>query len=107
MKLDSIRITKTAERTVRGLYAKHFKRALPDTHEVSVSILDFQKDDHSTQTNRNSRSPHPTCQYGKRRSFGKTLDLQYLTTDDDPNSSIWWARLHGAFGFLGFTTPKL
>jgi len=45
MKLDPIRITKTAERIVRGLYAKHFKRALQDTHEVSVSILDFQKDD--------------------------------------------------------------
>lgn len=83
MKLDPIRITKTAERIVRGLYAKHFKRALPDTHEVSVSILDFQKDDTALKQPETRQVLILLGQYGKRRSFGKTLDLRYLTTDDE------------------------
>ena len=106
IKLNPIRITRTAERIVRGLYAKHFEKPLPDTHEVFVSILDFQKDDSVLEQSDTREILILLGQYGKRRLFGKTLDLWYAAVDDDPNSSVWWVRLHGIFGFIGFTLPR-
>lgn len=104
--LNPVRITKTAQRIVRGLYAKYFGRPLPDTHEVTVSILDFQHNNTALESPETKEMLALIGEYGIRQSFGATLDLRYLKIDDDAESSVWWVCLHGGFGFLGFTLPR-
>lgn len=106
IKLNPVRITKTAQRIVRGLYAKYFQRPLPDTHEVTVSILDFQRDNTVLESPETKEVLGLLGEYGTHRSFGATLDLWFLKGGDDLEFSVWWVNLHGAFGFLGFTVPS-
>jgi hypothetical protein len=105
-RVDASRIASTAERIVKGLYASYFKRVLPSTHEVSVSLIDLQRDASAIQNPEVQELFSLLGKNGTHRAFGRILQVWYAKTDDDQDSSFWLVRLHGAFVFLGFTLPK-
>ncbi len=105
-RVDASRITRTAQRMVRGMYGKFFGSPLPQTYELTVSLLDLQRDMSPLQTPEVQEVITFLHQHGHHRAFGKVLDVWYAKTIDDANSSVWVIRLHGAFGFFGFTVPR-
>lgn len=106
IKVDPTRIKNTTRRIIQGLYRKYFNKLLPLTHEVSVNILDFQKD--------NSALENPEIQeilvmlekHGEKRQFDNIFELSFLSTDDDPDSTFWLIKLHNVFVAIGYTTPR-
>lgn len=106
LRIDAKRVIRTAQRTVRGMYGKFFGAPLPQDYELSVTLLDMQRDSSALQTPEIQELLILLGQYGKNRTFGKVLDVWYAKTDDDEHSSLWVVRLHGAFSFFGFTMPR-
>jgi hypothetical protein len=106
LQVDASRVIRTAQRIVRGLYGKFFGSPLPRTYQLSVNLLDLQRDMSAIQTPEIRELLILLGQHGKHRAFGQVLDVWYAKTDDDAHSSLWVVRLHGAFGFLGFTVPS-
>ena len=104
--LDASRIKSTARRIIVGLYGSYMGQPLPETHEITVTVLDFQKD--------LSGVSHPNVQevlsllgkHGFHRRFDEVFELRFLPTDEDKKSSLWWGNLHEAFGFLGYAVPR-
>jgi len=106
LKIDAVRVTRTAERIVRGLYSKLFAHPLPQRYELEVSLLDLQRDMSALQNPEVQELLMLLGEHGKHRAFGQVLDVWYAKADDEAHSSLWVVRLHGAFGFLGFTVPR-
>ena len=106
LRIDASRVTRTAERIVRGLYGKFFGYPLPQAYDLTVSLLDMQRDMSALQKPDVQELLMLLGEHGKQRAFGQVLDVWYAKTDDDAHSSMWVVRLHGAFGFLGFTVPR-
>ena len=106
IRINASRIKRTAERMVRGMYGKFFGSPLPQTYELTVNLLDLQRDTSALKSPDVQELLALLGQHGKRRTFGQVLDVWYAKTDDDAHSSMWVIRLHGAFGFLGFTVPS-
>lgn len=106
MNIDAHRLKSTANRIVRGLYGKFFKTPLPQSYELTVNLFDLQKDMSAVDAPEVQELLMLLVQNGSHHSFGKVLDVWYAKTDDDANSSLWIIRLHGAFGFIGFTLPR-
>jgi hypothetical protein len=106
LRVDASRITRTAERMVRGMYGKFFGSPLPQTYELTVNLLDLQRDMSALQTPEMQELLTHLGQHGHHRVFGKVLDVWYAKTVDDAHSSVWVIRLHDTFGFLGFTVPR-
>lgn len=106
VRIEPARIVSTAERIVRGLYATYLNKTLPNTHGVSVNLLDFQKNDRAVQSPQVQEVLGLLEHFGGHRQFGNVLDLRFLKTDDDTSSSLWWVQLHDVFAFLGYTVPR-
>lgn len=106
LKVDAPRIIRTAERIVRGMFAKVFGIVLPRSHEAAAVLLDLQRND--------SALLHPDVQetlaylgrHGHHKQFGKVLDFWCARVEDDEFSSMWAIRIHEVFDFLGYTTPR-
>ena len=105
LKVDAARVRRTAERIVRGLYGKFFGYPLPRTYDLEVSLLDLQRDMSALKNPEVQDLLMLLGEHGRHRAFGQVLDVWYAKTDDDAHSSLLVVRLHGAFGFLGFTVP--
>lgn len=105
LKIDPLRIKRTANRIVRGLYGNFFGLPLPKSYELSVSLFDFQKDMSALNSAEVQELLGLLYQHGNNLSFGKVFDIWYAKTDDDAYSSLWFLRVHGAFGLIGFTVP--
>jgi hypothetical protein len=106
LRIDASRVMGTAERIVRGLYGKLFGHPLPQTYDLTVSLLDLQRDMSALKSPEVQELLMLLGEHGKHLAFGQVLDVWYAKTDDDAHSSLWVVRLHGAFGFLGFTVPR-
>ena len=106
LKVDAVRVTRTAERIVRGLYGKFFRSPLPATYDVTVSLIDLQRDDTALRSPEVEDLFNILKEHGKHQSFGKVFDVWYVKTVDDPDSSFWLVRVHRAFGFFGYTMPS-
>ncbi|MBN8493861.1 MAG: hypothetical protein J0M00_20820 [Burkholderiales bacterium] len=106
LKIDTARVKRTAERIVRGLYGKFLGHPLPQAYDLQVVLLDLQRDMSALKNPEVQEVLMLLGKCGKHRAFGQALDVWYATTDDDAHSSFWVIRLHGAFGFLGFTVPR-
>jgi len=106
LKVDAERVIRTADRIVRGLFPKFFGEVLPSSYDAAAVLFDLQKDD--------SALVHPDVQdalgylhdVGVHHQFGDVLDIRAACVEDDRFSSMWLVRLHGAFGFIGYTSPK-
>jgi hypothetical protein len=106
IKIDSNRIKNTSRRIIHGLYGNYFKKPLPPTHEVSATVLDFQKDVSALERPEVQEILTMLEQHGTHRSFGKTFSLSYLSTDDDMDSTFWFIKMHNVFCAIGFTNPR-
>ena len=106
LKVDAARIIRTADRIIRGMFAKLNGMVLPTSHEAAAVLLDLQKND--------SALLHPDFQEaltflgsnGTHKVYGNVLDVWAARVEDDEYSSMWFVRLHGAFAFIGYTYPK-
>jgi hypothetical protein len=106
LKLQPRRIIATAERIIKGLYAEHFARVLPSSHEVIIELLDLQKDNSALQRPEIKELLVSLGEHGTHQRFGNILELWFAGINDDADSSYWFVQLHGAFGFLAFTLPR-
>lgn len=106
LKIDPLRIKKTANRIVRGLYGNFFGIPLPKSYELSVAIFDFQKDMSALNSPEVQELLGILHRHGNNRSFGKVLDIWYAKADDDAYSSSWFVMVHGSFGLIGVTVPE-
>lgn len=99
--MDTPRIIRTAERIVKGMFAKVFGTVLPGSHEAAVVLLDLQRSD--------SALLHPDVRerlaylgrHGDHKQFGKVLEFWCARAEDDQFSSMWVVRIYGAFDFVG------
>lgn len=105
LKIEPLRIKRTANRIVRGLYGNFFGLPLPKSHELSVSLFDFQRDMSALNSPEVQELLGFLYHHGNNRSFGKVLDVWYAKANDDAYSSVWFLRVHSAFGLIGFTVP--
>jgi len=106
LRIDASRVTRTAERIVRGLYSKLFGTPLPQNYDLQVSLIDLQRDMSALRNPEVQELLVLLGEHGKHRAFGQVLDVWCANTDDDSHASLWVVRMHGAFGFLGYTLPR-
>ena len=104
--VDGERLQRSARRIIKALFAKRFNRVVPQTHQVDVSLFDLQRDQ--------SAILHPDVQEilgilyanGSHSNIGEVFEYWYGATDDELDTSVWFCRLHTAFEFVGWTTPR-
>jgi hypothetical protein len=91
---------------IRGLYGKLLGVPIPPTHEVTVSLMDLQQDANALHSPEVQDLLSALNTHGQHRAFGRVLDILYAKANDDPDSSLWFLRIHRTFGFFGFTMPR-
>ena len=106
LQVDAGRLRSTAERIVCGLFSKYLRHAVPATHEVTVSVLDLQKDDSALYSPEVAAMLSELRVRGRRHQFGNVLDVWFVSTVDDLESTMWFVNLHRVFAFIGFTAPR-
>ena len=106
LRIDGVRIQRTANRIVRGLHAKYFGKVLPATHELTVHLFDFQRDNSAVQHPQVKELFSLLKQHGTNHKFGPVLDVWYASAEDDGDSCFWAVCLHGAFELVAFTIPN-
>jgi hypothetical protein len=96
LKVDMRRITRVANRILRGLFFHEKGYRVPEGYEVINQ--DFQFGTHRVL------DVLGTFQFSGARVVGDGIfTYSFVYADDDPNSSCWFSRFYGGFEFAGMT----
>jgi hypothetical protein len=99
MKVDRRRITRVANRILRGLFFHERGHRVPEGYEVVNQ--DFQFGTHRVL------EALGTFQFsGSRVVGGGIFAYSFAYADDDPDTSCWFSRFYGAFEFAGMTLRR-
>lgn len=104
--VDAARVSRTAQRIIRGLFGKFVGVPLPHSHDVTVSLMDLQRDASALHTPEVEDLFAFLRDHGRHHAFGHVFDVWYSRATDDPDSTLWLLRIHRTFSFFGFTMPR-
>jgi hypothetical protein len=106
LKVETVRIVRTSDRIIRGLFPKLLGSGLSKSYEASAVLFDLQKDDSAVLHPDVQESLKLLVSRGVHKKYGDVLDVYALHCEDDPQTSMWLVRLHKVFGFIGYTNPR-
>ena len=99
------RMTSTASRIVKGLFAHIFHKPLPPTYVINIMFTDLQRDTSAIDNPQIKELLTILGQSGTHRESNNTIEVWTKLAEDDDCASFWYVRVSKAIGFFAFTTP--
>jgi len=106
IRLDFRRLTKTAERMIKGFYAHYYEEVLPNTYSISAHFTELQKDSTAIKTAEVKELIAFLAKAKVHRLGGDIVEIRSISTNDDPHATVWFVRILQTVSFFGFTTPQ-